>query len=589
MSAFDRLNSLYNETLNKNEKVLDRYFDGNSSIPEVIFQTTGNAAGLLGGVVGMPIAAGLEATGLDQPIAAGMQYIADSPVGEYAQEVAAEYPRTAANLSALGNIAGAGLGGGAAKGAVRTAASSIPTKLKDFYKSPLHALTSTAVATTAAVPSMIKDAFTPTGSATKRQSGLSSRRRQEIATEDQTFAEGSAYAGDLINRQLQGRKESTQGAPIIENSPYGLAQRGRGTLERNPEELKSLTFNKKIPESVQDRHWNDMVVSQNVKKTKGETEIIVKDPKIAGLGQEALGLKSTSSHVTRYFNENRQKSYLKRLNEIARSSHKQLPPKFMLELAQMGKAFDMAKIGDRKARRLPMLVERMGSSWKNSKGLKEAPSASTIKQTIMDARLKQHFGKPLTEKEAFFLDKWNKSKIGVGTVKDANGKVVSSSSIKDLPDDVGEFTLATNYNSGDKSLGGVRNTITIDPTTQTMYSTVSDGSDLFGMLPPSSKLAVTVVPTQSLRFSPRVRKRYELERKTPDFKASEEAAAGRLEQFSGVPRQAGERPIPYSNRAIGEYKATPEAQDYLDVARRSGMLTGAAVPIVSGSSQTEQQ
>lgn len=587
-SVYNRLTNLvsesYDKATEKNMDVFEKRAAGDLDVFSTGLQIAGNNAGMVADVLGAPIGYALEATGLDKPLGQAMQYVAESPVGQYAKGLAEEYPTAAANLGAVGNLAGIAGAGAAAKGGVNALGQTIRTQLPDFYKSPVHALYSTAAESAKAVPAVLRDTFTPQGVSNKRNTGLSSRRRAEISGGTEGgYDNASAYAGTVINRQSQGRKAAEAGADIVEKGPLGQAIVGKGSLSANTEALKGKTFNYNIPENTQNRHWNDITTSHKTGAKGSDTEVFIKHPYVSNLGSEAAGLATTGSTVTRNLRGSFKDGYLATYNKLTKGSAKELPNRYLIEIMQMSKAIDMDRLGKRK-------LDSIGKKWNKLEKNSGSSSGRDVGRVVMSARLKQGLGGKLTKKEEFFLKEWDKSGLKVGTVKDDAGNVISSQSLGGLKDVDGSYHLATNYLSQDKSLGGVRNTVSVDTSSMKMYSTISDGHDLFGKNPLGGHGAITVVPTQTIKIGANVplTKRYTVPKKTQQIKNREQAAVGNVEEMTGIPKLPTESPQQYNKRAIGEASFTPELQDYQTVARRLGTVGVAAAPVVSSGMLTGQ-
>jgi hypothetical protein len=210
----------------------------------------------------------------------------------------------------------------------------------------------------------------------------------------------------------------------------------------------------------------------------------------------------------------------------------------------------------------------------------EAP-ATTPSETldiILRARLKEQNGKPLNDKETIYLAEWERIGANRTRVFDKDGNRIDSNTIADIRDFEGPIHLSTAHYSSAKALGGVRDTISIDLDSGKMYTTISDGHDMFGLDPAGGHGLVTVVPTQVTNIG---RKTFESKRaksrSKEDSQRELEEAASRLEQRSGIPRNKGENPVAYNRRVIKEYQANIRARDYFDVAGRTaelGVVTG---------------
>jgi hypothetical protein len=133
---------------------------------------------------------------------------------------------------------------------------------------------------------------------------------------------------------------------------------------------------------------------------------------------------------------------------------------------------------------------------------------------------------------------------------------------------VGEDGLVryrSSYASSAKDLGGVGLVLTIDPKTQTMYSMVIDGHDMFGTNPARGQELWNVTPIQVTNYGSKGGK-VDIGKKTPEVTAREDAAVKKVEEMTGMMREAGEGIRAFEQRVMRDFKAKPGAQDYAEMA-----------------------
>lgn len=574
--------SSYRKSVNRFSSDIESYAQGDISAPELNLRLLGEGAGLFGEALSYPVSAiwnALPTEGINQAVGQAAQAVMGTDPAQQALQYLQENPRTARNLGALGNIASLVPAGRATKAIPNRLAANTETIVGGFGL-PFYGGgkgqqgLSFLGETIEAIPQTLTDAFVPSQAATARATGLGARRRAEISSGTEKGGDyASAIAGDYMARQRGSRMSPDKASSLIEGAPIGVSNyKASGLNARTDRQAitEAVFDGGDIPPTVAQRHLDDIYAGHEINRKLNSTkdvEIAVKRPDAPAsksIGVEASG-QGTGAYVTRAFASKTPDAYLNVKKAMTKDKGAELDRKDMIEIAQISGGFNN-KVYNKIAKEAKRKLKTINIEGQQS-----------VVDTILRARLKQKYGKKLNDKEKTFLDIWENQKSPVATIKDDLGNVVSSKTLDGIKEGEGIVHLATGYYSSAKELGGVRNTVSFDFDKGKMYSTVSDGHDMFGLDPMGGHGLVTIVPTQVVDLKT---KRFDNARfKTRDKKAELQAAED-LEARTGIPMNKGESPIAYNKRVIGEYKAPVELQDYLGVGRRvgeTGLLTGTGV------------
>ena len=588
-----------------------KYRAGEIIPPELLLRQAGQYAGAVGDVAAMvdeplwsssAFGTGLFGDGVsaNDLIDYGMKSAVESNLGQRVMSTIQENPRLFENLGAGLNIAGAvpvlGYPFRTANKLMKNVETMVGGFNLPFYGGGKGQQGLSFIGEALeAVPDTISDMYNPQRSANVRETRLGTRRRNEIA--DTKEGEASAVAGEYMARQ-QGRTISEDsGSPFISDAPIGnknFVAIGLNARTEKPR-VQSLVAGEDIPENIANFHMSDIYSAHKIDEKGKPTEIAVARPEAAtgsqiSIGKEATGTSSVSSLVGRTFSGKSAERYLNNKRSLLKDKNVELTGRDYVEMAQIAGSLNKN------------VIREIESTWRNRAAISrrveaerttgsiakadipkisgEAP-ATTPSETldiILRARLKEQNGKPLNDKETIYLAEWERLGANRTRVFDKDGNRIDSNTIADIRDFEGPIHLSTAHYSSAKALGGVRDTISIDLDSGKMYTTISDGHDMFGLDPAGGHGLVTVVPTQVTNIG---RKTFESKRaksrSKEDSKRELEEAASRLEQRSGIPRNKGENPVAYNRRVIKEYQANIRARDYFDVAGRTaelGVVTG---------------
>ena len=148
------------------------------------------------------------------------------------------------------------------------------------------------------------------------------------------------------------------------------------------------------------------------------------------------------------------------------------------------------------------------------------------------------------------------------------------------PDADGYYYFDSGHHSADKALGGVDTFVAVNPDTGEVVSMISDGSDLFGQVPPGNKQLVTVVQPVQYNMYDTVKKGKTKPLGQP-AKTTRAEAVTEGERITGVKRS--EQNLPgasmwetYIADVAEQYKPKPSLRDY---GRAAGNT--AAIPLAA--------
>ncbi len=546
-------------------------------------------------ILGSGMLTGGEGVSLNDLIGYGMEQLTQTPVGQAAVQYSQENPRLFQNTGAALNIAGA-------IPVLRGPAQFLNKLFKNTdtmvtgggFNLPFYSggkgtqVLSAGLEAAEAIPDTIYDAVVPSRVAAVRESGFGTKRRREISETKE--GEASAVAGDYMNRQTGADIDPNSGSPLIAQGPIGdknfIAIGLDAKKQRN--EVFGHTFGNDIPEGIANFHMDDIYNSQGINKKRTPTEVAVSRPEAAtgtkvSIGKEATGTSTISSLLGRTFSQGGfADKYVNMKKTLLKDKSVELTKRDQIEIAQIAGSLNKNTI------------RHIYNSWRNMEGnfafvererligaptrfeIPKLPSANQkvepveVLETILKARLKEQngLGNKLTDKEIFYLSEWERLGANRTRVYDSKGNRIDADNIADIAVPEGPIHLSTAHYSSAKALGGVRDTISLDFDNGKMYTTISDGHDMFGVDPIGGHGLVTIVPTQITDIgkgtydAARARSRPQA-----DYKKEQKEAALRLQESTGIPMKPQENPLAYNRRVIGEYQATPQRQDYVTVGK----------------------
>jgi hypothetical protein len=393
-------------------------------------------------------------------------------------------------LGVAGAVPVLGYGPRVLKGAIKSggnvlnrAAENMPTHLKDFYSgNPIAPFTSFGKEFTKAVPSAITESTSAAQRANKRVKGVSDTKINDILSENGKHAEYTALS---IQRQLPDTQNT-----LLEKSPIALnyldSRIPRADVSKIEQGIGGgFRVVGEIPSAVSKRATTHLTDGPHVTRPKETYEYQIKDPAAAGnLGYvESVAAAKTGPPIIRALRGQVTDTYLNTVNNIRKSQGlekaTQLSPKDMVEFMQISSTLDKTAITALKA-----------------KGIKGQDGK--IVESLLIARAKQAAGKTLGASQQKLLTEFDSlldtGKIKFARVSDESGNAVSSRNLSDLVEPQGHLFTQQSFVSRQQELGGMNAFIAVDPSTQNMYTMLSDGHDIFGQTPVGGTHLITAFP-----------------------------------------------------------------------------------------------
>ena len=625
----DSLKKRWNEDRASTAKAFD---EGNYG--RAFLRGLGMAGGTVGDVVGAPLDAVFEVSGIN----AGLEYLMkkglDTETGKKILKVVEENPEYAKDVAAFLDTASAIPSVKLLKNVVNDAFHNLETKVEggtigdllhkrkveaakiaglpeptrdNFYNSYSPPLVAAGLVD--AVGNAVKDRFSPTQRATTKASGMPAGKRKEIkrvleegekkaeeirkqiptAPEEKANslkikarkatekAESDAMAVAVAANQLQRQRYGETSGMFAEDSPMSRYQYVATDVPVDDTDrlLKYLTGedtpvlgNAGIPDVVAQRHLNDFREAVAPKGKKSMVDII--NPNVRGIGGEysnkPYGRKGST--IYQLFTEG---------NEEAKGGVTNLPgAPDAYEFAKAAKTVDVLTgkppvWGSRPEGLLPYPARLFGPKGTGDLSLvpkslggegigfnrAEVTSKNKGVGEIMLAVRKAQRGEALSANEEKLVKAYNRTNVRRPD--------------EDYPD---LQHVGSTHTSTLKEYGGVHDMFSIDDGT-TMFSSLSDNSDLFGLdfLDAKQQLsAITPIAKRTLGDSGEGTQ-FRADRYPTKENVNKFVSTKQVEELSGVPKKEGEKAIAYQIRAIAEMEKKPELRDYAEVLRNT-LLTG---------------
>ena len=505
-------------------------------------------------------------------VGAGMQYAAETPVGQEVVKYAQENPRMFDNLGAAVNIGGVLPLARIGKTAINSGAARVNTMLEGFYGGGTAGqVWSAAKGALSALPSTVADELSPKAVAYERVTGVPRSKGKASGEVGQgergrEVSVGSALTTDSIRRQ-----RGLGPAEFIDKGPIGAMDTIDVIPATNKKVIKEQLFSKgknirvEVPEVVQNRAMNHLYSKNVWGFDPTNTEIKIKTPAgVQNVGKEGVIDGSQQSSVV-----------LRMLGsgEATKTGTKTMPTLSKTEIIKrkarglISEKVDVDVDGKKKKKN-----KLKGTNFKfDGSTSTTADVATDTFKTFMEKK-KRPMGKA-SEKDLVEYFTTNGIKVNKGGKGDPH------------------LYIGSSHHSGAKELGGVNDFIAINPKTGDIYTMISDQHDMFGMDPVGGQSLVAVVPMQKSNFKKPSQKKWTKTRNVdtgledPKTKKRMKEASKRLEGMSGIPQNKGEVDINYNFRVLREFDPKAQAQDVATVARRSGMLAAAPQPFMSEEEQ----
>ena len=459
-------------------------------------------------------------------------------VPEGLMEVARQYPRQAEAVGNVAELAGIKGSGRLFGDAMNTLAENLPTRLEGFYRSPDVASKLQAVAGPAigAIPNTMYEMFMPEAIAKTRVMGTGRGRRQEYVTDPKAnIREGSMRESAFIDAQQKGRmspdRETVVGSSV-EMQRYVDDAFDMADKPRAKQAVKGTTD---VPDVILDRAANHLYKVHDTNTAPGETQLVVRRQESGEkLQAEALGGGTATPSLVLLSS--------KPTIDLARKAFPDMDNKdFYGMIRTVGNASDALKV------REAVFKEVL------PKNVLNTTSGAVEKARFMQDYFKAKLADKPNERQQKILDYFDgQKKLEVNEVAD------------------GIYSYSASHRSTAQDLGGVNDFIAIDTNTDTVYSMISDGHDLFGMDPVDGTSLINVVPMESFKIG--TKGKASAPRTTRD-----KPSVAKIEEITGIPKKPKESNQQYQQRVMVEYKGDPNRADYKEALGnigRTGMFTG---------------
>jgi hypothetical protein len=459
-------------------------------------------------------------------------------VPEGLMKVARQYPRQAEAVGNVAELAGIKGSGRLFGDAMNTLAENLPTRLEGFYRSPDVASKLQAVAGPAigAIPNTMYEMFMPEAIAKTRVMGTGRGRRQEYVTDPKAnIREGSMRESAFIDAQQKGRmspdRETVVGSSV-EMQRYVDDAFDMADKPRAKQAVKGTTD---VPDVILDRAVNHLYKVHDTNTAPGETQLVVRRQESGEkLQAEALGGGTATPSLVLLSS--------KPTIDLARKAFPDMDNKdFYGMIRTVGNASDALKV------REAVFKEVL------PKNVLNTTSGAVEKARFMQDYFKAKLANKPNERQQKILDYFGgQKKLEVNEVAD------------------GIYSYSASHRSTAQDLGGVNDFIAIDTNTDTVYSMISDGHDLFGMDPVDGTSLINVVPMESFKIG--TKGKASSPRTTRD-----KPSVAKIEEITGIPKKPKESNQQYQQRVMVEYKGDPNRADYKEALGnigRTGMFTG---------------
>lgn len=459
-------------------------------------------------------------------------------IPEGLMDLARQYPRQAEAVGNVAELAGIKGSGRLFGDALNTLAENLPTRLEGFYRSPDVASKLQAVAGPAvgAIPNTMYEMFMPEAIAKTRVMGTGRGRRQEYVTDPKAnIREGSMRESAFIDAQQKGRmspdRETVVGSSVemqrYVDDAFDMADKPRAR-----QAVKGTTD---VPDVILDRAMNHLYKVHDTNTAPGETQLVVRRQESGEkLQAEALGGGTATPSLVLLSS--------KPTVNLARKAFPDMSDKdFYGMVRTVGNASDALKV------REAVFKEVL------PKNVLNTTSGAVEKARLMQDYFRAKLAKNPNERQQKILDYFDgQKKLEVNEVAD------------------GVYSYSASHRSTAQDLGGVNDFVAVDTNTDTVYTMISDGHDLFGMDPVGGSSLINVAPMESFKIGTKGKASAP---RTPKV----EPSVAKIEEITGIPKRPKESNQQYQQRVMVEYKGDPNRADYQEALGnigRTGMFTG---------------
>jgi len=459
-------------------------------------------------------------------------------VPEGLMKVARQYPRQAEAVGNVAELAGIKGSGRLFGDAMNTLAENLPTRLEGFYRSPDVASKLQAVAGPAigAIPNTMYEMFMPEAIAKTRVMGTGRGRRQEYVTDPKAnIREGSMRESAFIDAQQKGRMSPDRETVVGSSVEMQRYVDDAFDMTDKPRAKQAVKGTTDVPDVILDRAVNHLYKVHDTNTAPGETQLVVRRQESGEkLQAEALGGGTATPSLVLLSS--------KPTIDLARKAFPDMDNKdFYGMIRTVGNASDALKV------REAVFKEVL------PKNVLNTTSGAVEKARFMQDYFKAKLANKPNERQQKILDYFGgQKKLEVNEVAD------------------GIYSYSASHRSTAQDLGGVNDFIAIDTNTDTVYSMISDGHDLFGMDPVDGTSLINVVPMESFKIG--TKGKASSPRTTRD-----KPSVAKIEEITGIPKKPKESNQQYQQRVMVEYKGDPNRADYKEALGnigRTGMFTG---------------
>lgn len=459
-------------------------------------------------------------------------------IPEGLMDLARQYPRQAEAVGNVAELAGIKGSGRLFGDALNTLAENLPTRLEGFYRSPDVASKLQAVAGPAvgAIPNTMYEMFMPEAIAKTRVMGTGRGRRQEYVTDPKAnIREGSMRESAFIDAQQKGRMSpdpETVVGSSVEMQRYVDEAFDMADVPRARQAVKGTTD---VPDVILDRAVNHLYKVHDTNTAPGETQLVVRRQESGEkLQAEALGGGTATPSLVLLSS--------KPTVNLARKAFPDMSDKdFYGMVRTVGNASDALKV------REAVFNEVL------PKNVLNTTSGAVEKARLMQDYFRAKLAKNPNERQQKILDYFDgQKKLEVNEVAD------------------GVYSYSASHRSTAQDLGGVNDFVAIDTNTDTVYTMISDGHDLFGMDPVGGSSLINVAPMESFKIGTKGKASAP---RTPRV----EPSVAKIEEITGITKKPKESNQQYQQRVMVEYKGDPNRADYKEALGnigRTGMFTG---------------
>lgn len=527
-AAVQARRDLYNE-INRDGLTLDnvgRYAE------ESLAELAGNV-----GTVLSPVTGALDVLTPDLGVTEALM---KTEAGQKVKQVAEQYPRTVRNVSNAME-AGSFIPGAKFTGkALNALMDNTPTEMPGFYSGdPVGAF---ARATLPAVPSMFSQLFNPRAAAERRVIGTGVGRREEYVTNPkQSVQMGNMLASSHMDKQNTRSPEG--GNNVVQNSAE-VQRYVQDSFDLNDKaRLKAAlaSLEPDTPNVVLDAAANHASVAHKVDTRQGGTTAVVRRP-LSGekLSGEATGTATTASSVSRSLTS----------GATLDAAKKALPDAEGIDFYKP--YLTVAKHANNDNVRRAVYSDK----------LPRDATSSSVQQDYWKGLYNQSQGKKVTENQQMALDFFE----GAPEIK-----------MKDRGD--GIYTLQDVTKSAAQDLGGMNQFLAIDVNKDKVWTMGSDGHDMFGVNPPGGNALINVVPIHSFDVGTK---------RTYPKTSGVDVDLRKIEELTGMPRNAGESATAYQKRVMKDYRGVPAFADYMEVMKNVGGA-GMLISTLNGEGTNEER